>query len=94
MKPEIACANHPKTEGLFRCRFCGKDYCERCVPKEDGLYRCDQVSCRKAFKANPNGPSPIPSAAGGKTRSQARVGFSSEPPISPIIPIQIFLNPN
>jgi membrane protease YdiL (CAAX protease family) len=56
MKPDIACVNHPEREGFFPCRYCGDSFCEACVKKEPGFYRCRRSKCVKAYKAEAAGP--------------------------------------
>ena len=42
------CQNHPKIEADIACRYCGKWYCEKCIPKAKGIAVCDKFGCMKA----------------------------------------------
>jgi|GEM_PF-5003124 len=42
------CQNHPKVEADIACRYCGKWYCEKCIPKGKGIAVCDKFGCMKA----------------------------------------------
>ncbi len=56
MKPDIACPNHPKSEGLFPCRYCRENFCEACALTEPGFYRCRRPACVKAYQKEAAGP--------------------------------------
>lgn len=57
MKPDIACYNHPDSEGFFQCRYCGRNFCERCSRQvEEGFSVCTAPECLKAYETEAAGP--------------------------------------